>query len=67
VGVLGDRFAGERGPSPVEARLGLVTRPWPSIYVATRAGVGLGDQIGAPAWRATLELGYATPTTSSRR
>ncbi len=58
VGILGDHVAGLRGPSPAEARIGLVTRPLPSITLGVRLGFGIGDQIGAPRWRSTLELTY---------
>ncbi|MGE0545463.1 MAG: hypothetical protein AB7O24_09980 [Kofleriaceae bacterium] len=58
VGVLGDDVGERRGPSPIEARAGIVTLPWPSLAVAVRVGAGLRDQIGAPAWRAMVELTY---------
>jgi len=58
VGILGDNVAGKRGPSPAEARIGLVTKPVSAITLGVRIGVGLGDQIGAPRWRATFELTY---------
>lgn len=57
-GIAGDSIGGQRGPSPVEARLGFVGRPRPDLYVGVRAGVGLVDEIGAPRWRALLELTY---------
>ncbi|MBS1117867.1 MAG: hypothetical protein H6Q90_95 [Deltaproteobacteria bacterium] len=67
-GVLGDDVGMGRGPSPAEVRLGVVTRPLPSVTLGVRAGAGLSDQIGAPRARVTLELTYqAAPTTSSRR
>lgn len=56
-GVLGDRVAGAKGPSPIEARLGLVTRPRDNITLGFRVGAGLvDDEIGAPRWRALVEL-----------
>ncbi|MGE0873005.1 MAG: hypothetical protein AB7P03_30920 [Kofleriaceae bacterium] len=58
VAVLGDDVGDRRGPSPVEARAGIVTLPWPSVAIAVRGGAGLRDQIGAPAWRAMVELTY---------
>jgi len=58
VGVLGDEVGGASGPSPAEARLGVVTRPLESFTIGVRVGAGLGDQIGAPRWRAMLELTY---------
>ncbi|MGE0398673.1 MAG: hypothetical protein AB7T06_18345 [Kofleriaceae bacterium] len=56
-GVLGDRVAGAQGPSPIEARLGLVTHPRDNITLGFRVGAGLvDDEIGAPRWRALVEL-----------
>jgi len=57
--VLGDNVGNlGRGPSPVEARLGVVTRPLPAWTIGVRVGAGLTDEIGSPRWRATIELGY---------
>ncbi len=58
VGILGDEVGGSSGPSPAELRFGVVTRPRESFTIGVRMGTGLGDQIGAPAWRATVELTY---------
>jgi hypothetical protein len=58
VGVLGDEVGGTSGPSPAEARIGIVTRPREAFTIGVRVGAGIGDQIGAPAYRATLELTY---------
>ncbi len=58
VAVLGDNIAGKAGPSPAEVRFGIVTQPLPSITLGARFGTGLGDEIGAPRWRATFELTY---------
>lgn len=58
VGVLGDEVGGKTGPSPAEARLGIVTRPREWLDIGVRVGTGLGDQIGSPAWRATVELTF---------
>jgi len=60
-GILGDELAGRRGPSPLEARLGFVGRPHHDLTVGVRAGVGLVDEIGAPQFRATLEVTYQGP------
>lgn len=55
--VLGDRVAGAQGPSPIEARIGLVTRPRDNVTLGVRVGAGLvDDEIGAPRWRALVEL-----------
>jgi hypothetical protein len=61
VGVLGDDVAGKRGSSPAEARVGVVTEPWPGLFVGVRAGTGLDDQIGSPRFRATLEISWQAP------
>jgi hypothetical protein len=55
---VGDDVGAGRGPSPVEARLGLVTLPRPSVALGVRLGRGLTDEIGAPRARLTLELTY---------
>lgn len=55
--VLGDNVAGAKGPSPIEARVGLVTHPRDNITLGFRVGAGLvDDEIGAPRWRALVEL-----------
>jgi hypothetical protein len=56
VAVLGDDVGVGRGPSPAEARLGLVTRPRPGVSLGVRLARGLTDEIGAPRARLTLEL-----------
>ncbi|HSK03791.1 MAG TPA: hypothetical protein VK932_21205 [Kofleriaceae bacterium] len=58
-GALGDDVGAGRGPSPAEARLGLVTRPRPAITLGVRIARGLTDEIGAPRARLSLELTYA--------
>ena len=57
-GVLGDDVGGTRGPSPVEARAGVVVRPRPQWTIAARAGTGLTDEIGSPSVRLSLDLVY---------
>jgi hypothetical protein len=58
-GVLGDEVgASGRGPSPLEARVGLVTRPLENLTFGARLATGLVDEIGAPVLRATIELSY---------
>ncbi len=58
-GVLANDVGGQRGPSPAEARLGIVTHPRGGpLVIGVRVGAGLGDEIGAPAWRATVEFAY---------
>ena len=58
-GVLGNDVGMGQGPSPVEARVGVVARPTPSVTIGVRAGTGVNDEIGAPRLRATLELSFA--------
>ncbi|MBA3452502.1 MAG: hypothetical protein H0T42_05325, partial [Deltaproteobacteria bacterium] len=58
VAILGDNVADQAGPSPAEVRFGIVTQPLANVTFGARFGTGLGDQIGAPRWRATLELTY---------
>jgi hypothetical protein len=60
-GELGDKVGGQRGPSPAEARLGVVGRPLPELAVSVHAGLGLDDQIGSPRFRALLELTWQAP------
>jgi hypothetical protein len=58
VGVLGDRVGGQRGPSPAEARIGIVGAPRVGWTIGARVGVGLDHEIGAPRFRAMLEVAY---------
>lgn len=58
LGVLGDRVAGQHGPSPVEARIGVIGRIRPPYAIAVHIGTHLDDQIGAPAFRATIDLAW---------
>ncbi|CAN5919343.1 hypothetical protein BH11MYX3_BH11MYX3_45480 [soil metagenome] len=58
VGSVGDEVRLASGPSPAEARIGIVTRPLESVTIGIRIGAGLGDEIGAPRWRATFEITY---------
>jgi hypothetical protein len=55
---IGDSFDNIAGPSPVEARIGLVSRPRAWLQVGARLGVGLDDEIGAPRLRAMLEVSW---------
>jgi hypothetical protein len=59
VGVVGNDVGMGTGPSPAEARFGVIGRPTAELTIGARAGFGLNDQIGAPQFRATLELTYA--------
>ncbi len=63
-GVLGDDVGLGRGPSPVQGMVGVVTRPRPSITFGVRAGVGVPGQIGAPPFRALVELTYGPPAVT---
>ena len=59
VAIVGNDVGMGEGPSPVEARVGVVTRPTANITIGVRAGAGIDDEIGAPRYRGTLELTYA--------
>jgi hypothetical protein len=61
VGVVGDHVGMERGPSPVEARVGIVGKPLPELQLGARIGFGLDDQVGSPRFRAMLELAWQVP------
>ena len=58
VGVVGDNVNHVRGPSPIEGRIGLVGRIRPPYAIAVRAGTHFDDDIGAPEFRATIDLVY---------
>src|SRR5438034_337691 len=57
-GALGDRVGMQAAPSPLEARLGLIVRPLEALAIGARVGVGLDEQIGAPSFRAVIELAW---------
>lgn len=59
VGVLGNNIGDKLGPSPVEARLGVVSQIRPWLAVAVRAGKGIGDHIGSPRFRGMIEVVYS--------
>ena len=61
VGELGDKVGVQRGPSPAEARLGVIGRPLPELAIGVRAGLGLDDQVGSPQFRALLEVTWQAP------
>ena len=65
IGSYGDHVGTRSGPDPLEARLGAIVQPWPALSIGAHAGIGLDDQIGAPAFRAILELGW-TPRLPHR-
>lgn len=58
VGVFGDTVNHMRGPSPIEGRIGLIGRIRPPYAIAVRAGTHLDDDVGAPEFRATIDLVY---------
>jgi hypothetical protein len=60
-GALGDNVAGKRGPSPLEARAGVVVEPVTGLQLGLRGGAGLDDQIGAPRFRVMLEVAWQAP------
>jgi hypothetical protein len=57
-GVVGDRVEPSHGPSPAEVKAGFIGRVRPSYAIAVRAGTHLNDQVGAPEFRATIDLVY---------
>ena len=58
-GVLGNDVGDYEGASPAEVRIGVVSRIRPWITVGVRAGKGIDDHIGAPRFRAMLEVAFA--------
>ncbi|HEV7558162.1 MAG TPA: hypothetical protein VGO00_21990 [Kofleriaceae bacterium] len=60
-GALGDNVAGKRGPSPAEVRVGAVVEPMTGLQLGLRVGAGLDEQIGAPRFRAMLEVAWHAP------
>ncbi len=56
--IVGDDVGIGKSPSPVEAHLGVVSRVTGELTVGVRAGTGLTDEIGAPRFRAVVELTY---------
>lgn len=65
LGSLGDHVGELSGPSPLEARLGVIVQPLAELTVGAHAGFGLDDQIGAPRFRALVELAW-TPRVAPR-
>lgn len=61
VGVLGNDVGDRAGASPVEARIGVISRIRPWLAVAARLGKGIGDQVGNPRFRGLLELVFTGP------
>ena len=59
VAIIGDDVDMREGPSPIEARAAIVTRPTRELTIGVRAGIGVNDEIGSPRFRASLELTYA--------
>jgi hypothetical protein len=59
IGALGDHVGDLAGPSPIEARIGAIAQLSPELSVGAHAGLGLGDQIGAPRFRALLDVAWA--------
>jgi len=65
IGAIGDHVGARSGPDPLEARLGVIVQPLPALTVGAHVGAGLDDQIGAPRWRALIELAW-TPRVARR-
>jgi hypothetical protein len=62
-GALGDHVGKLSGPSPLEARAGVIVRALPELTIGARAGFGLDDQIGAPSIRAVIEAAWTPRVT----
>ncbi|TMQ16139.1 MAG: hypothetical protein E6J90_24305 [Deltaproteobacteria bacterium] len=60
---LGDHVGDAAGPSPAEARIGALVRALPELTAGVHAGFGLDDQIGAPRFRALVELAWTPRVT----
>ena len=45
-------------PSPIKGRIGIVGRIRPEYGIAVRAGTHLDDDVGAPAFRLSIDLVY---------
>jgi hypothetical protein len=65
IGSYGDHVGTRAGPDPLEARVGGLVQPLPALTIGVHAGIGLDEQIGAPAFRAILELAW-TPRVPHR-
>jgi hypothetical protein len=61
LGSLGDHVGKLSGPDPLEARLGVLVQPLAELTVGVHAGFGLDEQIGAPRFRALVELAWTPP------
>jgi len=57
-GVLGNDVGDKEGASPAETRVGVTSRIRPWLAVAARVGKGIDDHIGAPRFRAFVEVVY---------
>lgn len=57
-GAVGDRQGKMRGPAPLELRAGVYGPAFGGLVIGVRAGIGVIDEIGAPAWRASLTLAW---------
>jgi hypothetical protein len=58
LGSYGDHVGTHTGPDPLEARFGALVQPAGSLTVGAHAGFGLDEQIGAPRFRAVVELAW---------
>jgi hypothetical protein len=59
IGALGDHVGDLAGPSPIEARVGAIAQLSPELAIGAHLGFGLDDQVGAPRFRALLEVAWA--------
>ncbi|MFT3699665.1 MAG: hypothetical protein QM831_41335 [Kofleriaceae bacterium] len=58
VGVVGDNVNHSRGPSPIEARIGVIGRVRPPYVIGVHLGTHVNEAVGAPELRATVDLAY---------
>lgn len=66
-GEVGDRNVDHsHGPSPAEVKVGVIGRVRPEYAIAVRVGTHLDDQLGAPLFRATIDLVYQPHPASAR-
>ncbi|MCB9776997.1 MAG: hypothetical protein H6742_00360 [Alphaproteobacteria bacterium] len=61
-GPLGSPFSAD--PAAATELRGLVTRGFGAVRVQAMGGAGLGEGVGAPAWRAGLALTYGQPAAA---
>lgn len=56
LGAVGDASDSSTGPAPLEGRVGFGVVAYKGFEFGARIGAGFDDEIGAPKWRAMLEV-----------